>query len=153
MKSVLLAAAALSVIASSAFGQGVDPLVGTWKFNVGKSTYVGIPPVKSATHTWTMEGQTLTNTVEGVDGQGQPFKIVFRHIYDGMSHPTTGGPDYDSTIYHRIGNTENAVRFRQGKVVDIAQITIDPGKSYTVTSEGIVANGQQYHSVAVYERQ
>jgi hypothetical protein len=136
-----------------AFGQSADPLIGMWKFNPEKSTYVGIPPVKSATHTWTMEGQNLTNTVEGVDSQGQPFKIVFLHIYDGMSHPTTGGPDYDSTIYHRIGNTENAVRFKQGKVVDIAQISIVPGKSYTVTSEGIVANGQQYHSVAVYERQ
>jgi hypothetical protein len=136
-----------------AFGQGVDPLIGKWKFNAEKSKFVGVPPAKSATHTWTMEGQNLTNTVEGVDAQGQPFKIVFRHIYDGMPHPTTGNPDYDSTIYYRIGNTENAVRFRQGKAVDIAQIIIDPGKTYTVRSEGIIANGQQYHSAAVYERQ
>jgi hypothetical protein len=31
-----------------AFGQNVGPLIGTWKFNPEKSTYVGIPPMKSS---------------------------------------------------------------------------------------------------------
>jgi hypothetical protein len=85
------------IFAMPAFGQGVDPLIGTWKLNVEKSTQVGGQEVKSATQTWTGEGQNFTNTAEGVDAQGRAVKGIFRHIYDGMPHPTTGSPDYDST--------------------------------------------------------
>jgi hypothetical protein len=139
-----------AILGGPAFGQGVDPLIGTWKLNAEKSIN---SQLKSATQTWTGEGQNFTNTAEGVDAQGQAFKVVFRHIYDGMPHPTTGSPDYDSTTYTRVGNTINAVRFRQGKTVDVGQIVIVPGKAYTVTAEGVTASGQPYHYVLVFERQ
>jgi hypothetical protein len=147
-----LATVALLCLTLPAFGQGVDPLTGTWKFNPEKSTS-NAPMVKSFTNTYAGEGQTFTNTSEGVDAQGQPFKQVARHIYDGMPHPTTGSPDYDSTSFTRIGNTLNWVRFKQGKTVEIGQGVIVPGKTYTITFEGITANGQQYHSVLVLDRQ
>jgi hypothetical protein len=137
---------------AAGLGQGVDPLVGTWKQNLERSTST-LPMPKSQTLTWTGEGQNFIDTNEGMDAQGQPFKIVFRHIYDGMPHPTTGNPDYDSTAYTRIGNTINWVRFRQGKAVEVGQAVIVPGKTYTVTNEGINANNQPYHGVAVFDRQ
>jgi hypothetical protein len=134
-----------------AFGQGVDPIIGTWKLNVEKSTGTGLP--KSWSLTFTGEGQNFIDTAEGVDAQGQSRHVVFRHIYDGQPHPTTGSPDFDSTTYTRIGNTINSVRFRQGKVVEVGQAVIVPGKTYTLTGEGIDANGQSYRGVGVYERQ
>jgi hypothetical protein len=135
-----------------AFGQDVDPLIGSWKLNLEKSTSTA-PLLRSATQTWTREGQTLIDTAEGVDAQGQPFKVVFRHIYDGMPHPTTGSPNYDSTTYTRIGNTINWVRFKQGKAVEVGQAVIVPDKSYTITVEGINANNQPYRNVGVFDRQ
>jgi hypothetical protein len=69
-----------------------------------------------------------------------------------MPHPTTGSPDYDTTIYHRVGNTINIVRSRQGKTAELGQAVIVPGKTYTVTAEGIAVNGQQYHYVYVFDR-
>jgi hypothetical protein len=135
------------------FGQGVDPWVGTWKLNVEKSTAAGIPLDRSITLTVTGEGRTFTNNAEGVDAQGQAYKIVFRHIYDGMPHPTTGNPNYDSTTYTRIGNTINTIRFRQGKPVEVGQGVIVPGKTYTFTQEGINVNNQSYHAVLVFDRQ
>ena len=134
-----------------AFGQGVDPLIGTWKLNLEKST--GVIGFRSLTLTWSGEGQNLIDTAEGVTTQGQPFKAVFRHIYDGQPHPTTGSADYDSSSYTRIGNTINIVRFKQGKVVEIGQAVIVPGKTYTLTLEDIDANNQVTHSVGVYDRQ
>jgi hypothetical protein len=136
-----------------AFGQGVDPLIGTWKMNVEKSTFVGTPPVKRLIQTYSGEGQNFIDTVEVLDAQGQPTHTVYRHIYDGMPHPTTGSPDYDSTAYTRVGNTIDGVRFRQGKVVEVMQGVIVPGKTYTITAEGIAANDQPYHFVIVLERQ
>jgi hypothetical protein len=135
-----------------AFGQGVDPVIGTWKLNVDKSTST-VPLFKSITLNFAGEGQNLTDTVEGVDAQGQPFKVIYRHIYDGMPHPTTGIPDYDSSTYTRIGNTINAVRFRNGKAVLVSQSVIVPGKTYTSTEEGVDVNNRSYHDVLVFDRQ
>jgi len=120
--------------------------------NLEKSTSTA-PLAKSITLNWTGEGQNLTNNVDVVDAQGRALKLVFRHIYDGMPHPTTGSPDFDSTTYTRIGNTINIVRFRQGKTVEVGQGVIVPGKTYTLSIEGIDANSQPYRSVIVYDRQ
>jgi hypothetical protein len=135
-----------------AFGQGVDPLIGSWKLNAAKSTS-SAPQMRSLTLTWTGEGQNLIDTADGVDAQGQPYHVVFRHIYDGQPHPTTGSPDFDSTTYTRIGNTINWVRFRQGKTAEVGQAVIVPGKTYTLTNEGIDASNQPYHNVSVFDRQ
>jgi hypothetical protein len=135
-------------------GSGVDPLIGTWKANLEKSTWAGsLTAPKSQGYTFTGEGQTFTNTIEGVDAQGQPFKIIVRHIYDGMPHPSTGTPLFDSSTYVRIGNTINSVRHKAGKIVNIGQMVIVPGKSITNTEEGIDQNNQPYHVVVVYDRQ
>jgi hypothetical protein len=148
-----LATAALLCLTLPAFGQGVDPLIGTWKFNLEKSTFTSTAPPKSRTATWAGEGQNLMATVEGVDAQGQPVKVIFRHIYDGQPHPVTGSPDYDTNTYHRIGNSINGVRLKNGKVVSITQAQLVPGKTYTVIDEGINANGQPYRDVVVFDRQ
>jgi hypothetical protein len=136
-----------------AFGQGVDPLIGTWKLALEKSTYVGVPADKSETLTFTAEGQNFIDTIDRADAQGRVFKQVTIHIYDGMPHPTTGNPNYDASAYTRVGSTINAVRFRQGKTVEVGQIVIVPGKTYTATAEGIAANGQPYYYVLVFDRQ
>lgn len=143
-------AIAALIVASPTFGQGVDPLIGSWKLDVQKST--GSVP-KSMTSTWLGEEQNITLTSEGVNAQGQPFKLVMLHIYDGQPHPTTGSPDYDSSTYTRIGNTVNVVRFKNGKPVVVGQGVLVPGKTYTYTAEGIDANGQPYHQVLVSDRQ
>jgi hypothetical protein len=133
-----------------AFGQGVDPLIGTWKFNPENSKSTD-PFPKNWVLTFAGEGHNFINTATGEDDQG-PFKVVLMHIYDGMPHPTTGTPEYDSTAFTLIGNTINAVRFKNGKVVEIGQGVIVPGQTYTFTYEGIV-NNQPYHGVRVFERQ
>jgi hypothetical protein len=145
-----LATAALLCLMLPAFGQGVDPLIGTWKFDPEKSKSTD-PFPKNWVLTFTGEGHNFINTATGEDDRGS-FKVVLMHIYDGMPHPTTGTPDYDSTAFTRIGNTINAVRFKNGKVVEIGQGVIVPGQTYTFTYEGI-ANNQPYHGVRVFERQ
>ena len=152
MRRIILACALAGILGVPASAQGVDPVIGTWKLNLEKSTSTA-PLSKSLTLTWSGEGQNFIDTAEGVDAQGQPFKVVQRHIYDGMPHPTTGSPDYDTTIYHRIGSTINMVRSRQGKTAELGQAVIVPRKTFTVTAEGIAVNGQQYHYVYVFDRQ
>ena len=152
MSRIIIICALAGILASPTFGQAVDPLIGTWKLNLEKSTST-TPLQRSLTLTWSGEGQNLIDTSEGIDAQGQAFKVVYRHIYDGMPHPTTGNPDYDSTIYYRIGNTINGVRFRQGKTAEVTQTVIVPGKTLTITAEGIDANNRPYHFAVVLDKQ
>jgi len=132
-----------------------NPLIGTWKLNLAKSRFSGSPPPRSTTLTFAGEGQNLTNTAESIDAQGQTTKTVFMHIYDGKPHPTTGSGIYDATTYDRVdAYTVNWVRSKDGKAVQTGSNVVSAdGKTYTVTTIGIGANGQQISSLAVYEKQ
>jgi hypothetical protein len=152
MKRLCLGVVVAAGLTLPAFGQGVDPLIGTWKLNLEQSTSTG-PLPKSMIATYSAAEGGLIGINDAVGANGQAFKVTFRHIYDGMPHPTTGSPDFDQTAYTRIGNTINVIRFRQGKAVEAAQIVIVPGKSTTNNAEGIAANDQPYHSVLVFDRQ
>jgi hypothetical protein len=152
MSPIILAYALAGILGVPAFGQGVDPLIGTWKLNVEKSTSSG-PLAKSQSITFTKDGPNMVNNGEGVDAQGQPYKFVFLHIYDGQPHPSSGGPNYDSSAFTRIGNTVNVVRFKNGKAVEVAQYILDPGKTYSGHAEGVAANGLPYHFYLVWDRQ
>jgi hypothetical protein len=133
-------------------GRGVDPLVGTWKLNVEKSTSTVLGLPKSLTLTISGEGPSRTLVAEGVDTQNQSYKFVYQHIYDGQPHPTTGDPNVDSSTYARIGNTVNIVRFKNGKPVNVGQAILIPGKTYTYTYD-YELNGRLGHDVLVYDRQ
>jgi hypothetical protein len=136
-----------------AFGQEVDPLIGTWKLNLEKSTANYPLPKNSPSFTVVKDGDHMVSTVEGVDDQGRVSRFVLPHIYDGMPHPVTANPNFDSVAFTRIGNTLNQVRFRQGKAIEISQVIIVPGKTFTSTAEGIATNGFSYHYVYVWDRQ
>ena len=130
----------------------VDPLIGTWKLNAAKSTGSAW---RSLTLTFTAAGgQNLVAVTDGVDNQGKQVRGTLRHTYDGMPHPTDGSPDADSTIYTRLEDTINIVRFKQGKVAEVSQSVIVPNKTYTNTGAFIsAASGQVNHFVLVFERQ
>jgi hypothetical protein len=131
------------------------PLTGTFKLNLAKSRFSGSPPPRSTTFTFAGEGQNLTNTVESIDAQGQTVKTVFMHIYDGKPHPTTvAGGFFDATTYNRVdAYTVNFVRSKDGKAVQTGSNVVSAdGKTFTVFTVGVGANGQQISSVAVYEK-
>jgi hypothetical protein len=148
MHRIIIACAIAGVLAVPAFGQGVDPLIGTWKLNLEKSTSTsGLP--KSLTMIMSGEGQARTLVAEGVNDQNQPYKYVFQHV---LPHPTTGSPDVDASAYSRVGNIVNIVRFKNGKPVDVGQAILIPGKTYTYTHD-YELNGQLGHEVLTYDRQ
>jgi hypothetical protein len=151
MRRIILACAIAGALAGPALGQGVDPLIGTWKLNAAKSTGSAY---RSLTITFTAaEGQNLAGVSDGVDTQGNQVHGTLRHTYDGMPYPTTGAPDaFDSTRYIRLEDTISVVRFKQGKVVEVSQSVIVPGKTYTNSGVSVV-NGQIGHFTLVFERQ
>lgn len=130
-------------------------LIGSWKLNLAKSKFSPGPPPKSQTLNFEGAGQDLKNTADTVDAQGQVIKVVFMHIYDGKPHPTTGNPLFDATTYTRLDDHHvKWVRSKADKPIQTGsnEISAD-GKTFTVSTEGMGANGQPISSVAVYEKQ
>jgi hypothetical protein len=150
MHRIILACALAGVLGVPAFGQGVDPYIGTWKINLEKSTAT-FPIPKDASITWSKNGENTIITLNET-ANGQPLKIVWTANYDGQPRPTTGVPNFDSSAFTRIGNTINMVSFKNGKVVDVAQYSLSD-KTYTITDEGVAPNGVTRRFTWVWDKQ
>jgi hypothetical protein len=138
-----------------AFSQSANPLLGTWKLNVEKSTFF-TPAPKNGMATWAPDAQgVLKNSGGGIDAQGQEYKFTFTHIWDGKPHPVTGTPLFNEDTYDRINtNTLNFVRSKDGKPVQMGSLAVsDDGKVLSVTVIAVGANGQLVRSVGVWEKQ
>ena len=153
LTGVALLGLAIAAFPQVGFAQS-SPLIGTWKLNLDKSKLVG-PPPRSATLTYTQDGQNFRNTAQAIDAQGNATTVVFMHIYDGMPHPTTGAPDYDASAYTRVdGNTLIVARFKAGKLVQVGTVVVSQdGKTLTVPSTGTQPNGQLGNTIQVYDKQ
>jgi hypothetical protein len=137
-----------------AFGQAPNPLLGTWKLNVAKSTFSGAIP-KSGIATYEPDAQgVVKDTGETVDAQGQTLKFAFTHIWDGKPHPVTGISLFNEVTYNRLNaNTVNWVRSKDGKAVSMGSLAVaDDGKSHMVTNI-FVRDGQLVREVTVWEKQ
>src|SRR5471030_1629731 len=86
---ILIGGAAIAAMAA-------DPVIGTWKLNVAKSTVAGAPATGSETRTYAQGAQGITvdiNTV-GADGKATASKTTY-HL-DGKDYPVTGNANFDS---------------------------------------------------------
>jgi hypothetical protein len=132
-----------------------DPLIGTWKLNLARSTYTAGPTPRSQTLNIQAAGANHTAINDQVDAAGKSIRLVFARIYDGQSHPTTGSPDIDSSTYTRVdASTVICTRTKAGKVVVVcSRVLSQDGKTLTITNRGVNAAGQPVNNVAVYEKQ
>ena len=152
--AVMLVASLVVLASEAGFAQG-DPLVGTWVLNVAKSKYTPGPPPKEQTTIFEAAGQGLKVTTKGIDSDGKPTMTAYTANYDGKDYPVTGNPAWDMVSLKRVNaNTVQFTRKRAGKVVQTATSVISKdGKTRTVTSTGVNAQGQKIHNIAVYDKQ
>ena len=75
--------------------QAADPIVGTWKLNVAKSTYSPGPAPKSITAKIEAAGEGEKRTADGVRGDDKPIRLEYTAQYDGKDNPITGSPTAD----------------------------------------------------------
>jgi hypothetical protein len=151
----VFAAIACAVLGPSLGSAQSNPLIGTCKLNVARSTFSPGPAWRSMTLNFEAVAQGLRNTVEGVDGNGNPIRSTFIVIEDGKAHPVTGVPDFDSSIYKRLdAYTVDNTRMKAGRVVMTGTRFLSrEGRTLTFTQKGLNANGQQINDVAVFDKQ
>jgi hypothetical protein len=161
-KSTLVALALMNVAlvlpltTAMAADSAVDPAVGTWKLNLGKSKPdPAMPAVTSSVRTYTAMPGGLKVSIKSENADGTKRTVESSFTYDGKPHPVTGVPDYDTIAVTRVGPSESKTDLiKGGKVIGHLTRVVSPdGKSMTITADVTNAKGAMEHDVTVYERQ
>jgi hypothetical protein len=135
-----------------------DPVAGTWKLNLAKSTFGGpMQPRQELTIVFQKQGDQGVETVKGVAADGSPisYKVTFSKtggegkFLEGVAPPSTGilakrKPD------SRIRDWKF---MRDGKVVATEHDAVsEDGKTLRMTIKGTDAQGKPYETVEVFDR-
>jgi hypothetical protein len=143
----LFAAAAVCVAADNVN-------MGTWKLDEAKSKIAAGAP-KNTTVVYEAAGDSVKVIVDGVGADGQPSHNEWTGKFDGKDYPLTGDPTADTRSYKQIDpSTLELTNKKDGKVIVSGKITVSAdGKTRTVITKGVDANGKKVVTTAVYNKQ
>ena len=149
----LLIGVALCGIASVVWAS--DPVLGKWKLNVDKSTYLPGPPPKSQTRVYEATGTGIKVTIRTVTADGQVNVVEHPVNYDGKEQPVTGSRQSDAIELQRIDEyTSESVMKHASKVIGTnRRVVAKDGKTMTITYVGLDSRGRESRITAVYDRE
>ena len=91
-----------------------DPMIGTWKLNVSKSTYTPGPVPKSATNRFEPWEDGMKATIDVVDGQGNNILAEVTAKFDGKDYPVKGSPIADAVSLKRVNERQIEIVWKKG---------------------------------------
>jgi hypothetical protein len=136
---------------STAFAQAA----GTWKLNLAKSKYQQGQAPKSTTLKYEAAGEGIKVIVDSIPADGAPIHYAYAANYDGKDNPVVGNPNADMASRTRVNaTTTKLVNKKGGKTLsNVTLATSSDGKTLTITTTGLDAQGLNIDSVAVYDKQ
>jgi len=144
-----------------ALSAAVDPFVGTWKLNKGKSKFPpNTPGFFFATMLIESTGVGLKSTASAADGEGIASDFTFTCQLDGTpcrvttATPLRSASGVDTITLKRVDkNTIIATGTRKGTPVysDRRVVSVN-GKTMIVVRDGTTPEGKKYESTIVLER-
>ena len=156
VKISLVLAQCLIVVTLVGAAQG-EARVGTWELNLANSTFSPGPPPKKQTLTFQAAGPQWIALLQGIDASGKPINPDMNDLainFDGKDHPTAT-VNYDTTAWKRISADKyEVIRKKAGKIVlTSTNVVSQDGKTMTITTNGVNADGQSIHDVRVFDKQ
>ena len=141
-----------TVIAS---GSDADPVVGTWKLNLAKSTFGGGPALKSQIRTYSQSARGLTLKMKTVSADGKETTTQATYQLNGTDHPSMGNPDFDSLSGMQIDtSTAEFTLKRTGKPIGkIRRAVSKDGQTLTINFVITNADGIQTAALTVFDKQ
>ena len=153
----------LAVTSFTVGAQSLDPLLGTFKVNPGKSTPTpGTQPAKSNISVWEALGDgQFKNTIDIVDAKGQTIHTEITTKFDGAESAVKGAAVPTTRTYKRLDSrtTGSPVAWEyvtkvNGKVTTIQRtIASADNRTRVLVVTGTDADGRPVSGVTVYERQ
>ena len=153
---LILAVCVITTFPSHAFAQGPNPLIGTWTLNLAKSTFSPGPPPKSATRTYTQNGDGLKLMTAGVRADGSAsVPVSYAAHFDGKDYPNVGNTTADMVTITMVGaSTMDETLKKGGKVTGILRFTVfKDGKTMTFWVGGTNTAGLPVSNFLVYDKQ
>ena len=151
-KTLALVMLATVLFAGPAFA--ADPIIGSWKLNVAKSTFSSGQELKAGSRVYTeADGvYTLEQKMTGADGKEVSFRAQYSDSKD--MKQSTGGP-WDTTHAKKVdANTWNFDLKKDGKVVGhVHRVVSADGKTLTVHNTGMMISGVKGDQTLVYDKQ
>jgi 2',3'-cyclic-nucleotide 2'-phosphodiesterase (5'-nucleotidase family) len=145
----------LAVATMIAFG--ADNTIGQWKLNTEKSKYTPAPmPVKTLIITREAADGGVKVTVTGEQADGTPINAGYTAKYDGNDVQATGNAPYDTIAIKQVNaNTFTDMRKKtSGKYQATGRMVIsNGGKTMTSTTKGTNAEGKEFTSIFVFDKQ
>ena len=131
-----------------------DPQIGTWRLNEAKSK-LSPDGTKNTTVVYTVAGDSVKVTVDGVDKDGKPTHNEWTGKFDGKDYPVTGDATSDERSYKKTGDRTLELTGKKGaKVTLTGSITVSgDGKTRTVDVTSTDPTGNKVKTTAVYDKQ
>ena len=132
-----------------------DPVIGSWKLNVAKSTFSPGPALKSQTRTYAESAQGIALTLKTTNADGKETTATLTFKDDGKPYPVTGNPDFDMVSVKRVDAlTVRSTQMKGSATVGTGLRAVSKdGMTLTFAQKGTHANGVKYDDVLVYDRQ
>ena len=132
---------------------GTVAIAGTWKLNTA-ATKGMVPPMKSETRVYTVDGIKVTMHTDGIDTTGKSVSNSYAAAYDGKFYPTVGNPVGDTIALTRVdSHTITAILRKGSKVSATSRAVVSPnGKHLTITRKTGTPPGKLVTSALVYDR-
>jgi hypothetical protein len=155
LSSVFLGALLAVGIAAIAAESAADPVIGTWKLNLAKSTFSAGPALKRQTRIYSQSAEGITLNMKSVGADGKETNTQTTYHLDGRDYPVTGIPDYDTLSPKQIdANTAEFILKRAGKEVGTTRRTVSKdGKTLTTTTKLTNAKGEKVDQRTVLDKQ
>ena len=149
---------ALSAMAAGPLRAQNNPFLGTWKLNLSKSKFDGMPAPKSLTRTVAAEGAGATYTFTGEDADGKAIEYSFTSHFDGKDSAVTGGGmpgGADTVALTRVNsNMIRTIWKKGGNAIGMSNTEVSrDGKTTIVKGSGVDPGGKKFSMVSVYEEQ
>ena len=154
---LLLALVVLASLAVAPLFAADNTFLGTWKLNTAKSKFTGAPAPKSLTRTVTAAGNGAKYSFEGTAADGTAMSYSFTTNYDGKDVAITGSGTpggADTITLKRVGNKTEGTLKKGGKEIGtaVSEVSKD-GKMTTVKLKGKTADGKEFSTESVYDKQ
>lgn len=134
---LLGAVLAIAILAPAGARAASDPFIGTWKLDLGRSSFTPGPPPKAKTLIFsaTADGVLIDETEVEPDGQVLTFKIPYAR--GGKPTPQNASPAYDMlSVTQPDAYTADWKVMRKGEVIGFAKATVSrDGRILTMVSD------------------
>jgi hypothetical protein len=146
---------AILAIGMGAAVAAADPVIGTWKLNLAKSTFSPGPALRSQTRSYAESAQGIALTLKTTEADGKETTVTLTFKDDGKPYAVSGNPDFDMVSVKRVDAlTVQSTEMKGNATVGTGVRAVSKdGKTLTFAQKGTHTSGVKYNDVLVYDRQ